>query len=450
MSHAYNVEITDQKFTFTARQRNFTYIMMVLGVILLLVGYLTGRGNDNANHGTKPPTEQVDATSGAVTEGGDHASHGDLNTKRLWANMLVGAYFTFLLSCGALLFLTIKNAANAGWYVGFKRLPEAIASFLPIGSLFIILIGGVWGVLIGHYYHWSIPGIMDSDKILKGKSAFLNPTFYLVGLPIFFGIWWFIERKLRKWSIAEDNDNPMKDAKGETTNAKWFDKSVAASAFWIFFFGFTFSITVWLVIMSIDAHWFSTIFSVYNFAIAWVGGFATIHLLLIYLKTQGYYKHVNDEHKHDLGKFMFAFTIFWTYTWVSQYLLIWYANLSEEVSYYNARWTHHYMPYFTANLLLNFVAPFLILMTRNNKRNPNTVILAASAILIGKWNDIYLMIMPGTTGDYGSIFGFMEFGAIFLFFGIFLHVIFRSLSKANMTPVNHPYLKESVLHDVGV
>ena len=449
MAHGHhNIEITNQRFEFTSKQKMFTYIMIVLGIILLAVGYMTDKnGAPTSSHTENSTTHEVKAEEGVP---GHHAEHGDIKTKRLWANLLLGAYFTFLLGAGGLFFVCVKNAANAGWHVGFMRIPEAMATYLPLGALFVILIGGVWGVLGSHYYHWSTPGIMDTDKILNGKKAFLNPIFYCAGLSLFFAVWWYIQRRMRMWSIAEDNDNPQLSVKGDNMNTKWYDKSVAASAFWLFFFGFTFSITAWLVIMSIDAHWFSTIFSIYNFAILWVSTLASIHILLIYLKTQGYYKHVNDEHKHDLGKFMFAFTVFWTYIWVSQYLLIWYANFSEEVVYYNARWTSHYMPYFIANLLLNFVAPFLILMTRNNKRNPNTVILAAAAILLGKWNDLYLMIMPGTIGDYGSIFAPMEIGSILLFFGIFLHIFFRSLTKANLTPVHHPYIKESVLHDVGV
>jgi len=447
MAHGnHNIEITNQQFEFTSKQKMFTYILIVLGIVLLAAGYFMEKSNAPASNASEITEQVLSSHEGGAAEG----EHGDLVTKRLWANLLLGAYFTFLLGSGGLFFVAVKNVANAGWHVGFKRIPEAMATYLPLGGLFVVLIGGVWGVLGSHYYHWSTPGIMDTDKILNGKKAFLNLLFYCAGLPFFFAIWYYVQRKLRAFSIAEDNDNPNVNAKGDIMNDKWFNKSIGISAFWIFFFGFTFSITAWLVIMSIDAHWFSTIFSIYNFAVLWVSTLSSIHLLLIYLKAQGYYKHVNDEHKHDLGKFMFAFTVFWTYIWLAQFLLIWYANFSEEVTYYNARWTSHYMPYFITNLLLNFVAPFLILMTRNNKRNPNTIILAAAAILIGKWNDLYLMIMPGVTGDYGSIFGAMEFGAIFLFFGIFLHVVFRSLTKANLTPVNHPYIKESVLHDVGV
>ncbi|MCX6190408.1 MAG: hypothetical protein NTW54_12585, partial [Bacteroidetes bacterium] len=311
MAHGnHNIEITNQQFEFTSKQKMFTYIMIVLGIVLLAVGYIMG-SNDHPASAHKAQTEQVVKEAGgepvANAEG-----HGDLNTKRLWANLLLGAYFTFLLGCGGLFFIAVKNVANAGWHVGFMRIPEAMATYLPLGALFVVLIGGVWGVSISHYYHWSTPGITDPsspiyDKILAGKKGFLNVIFYCGGLPLFFAVWWYIQRKLRTWGIAEDQDDPALSELGDNTNTKWYDKSVAASAFWIFFFGFTFSITAWLVIMSIDAHWFSTIFSIYNFAVLWVSTLASIHLLLIYLKTQGYYKHVNDEHKHDLGKFMFAF-----------------------------------------------------------------------------------------------------------------------------------------------
>lgn len=437
MEHSHDIEITDQRFEFSPKQKQFTFILIGLGIVLMLLGYFMLNSQTNS-HGTTQHTEAA-----ASEHGGGHEAHGNPVYKRIWANMLLGSYFVFLLAVGGMFFVAVKYAANAGWHVAFKRIPEAMSTFIPIGAVLLLLIGGVWGVLGAHYYHWSIPGIMDTDKILNGKKGFLNPAMYLVGLGVFFAIWTFVQRKLRTWSLQED-------VEGDPLKPVFFDRSMAWSAFYLFFFAFTFSITAWLVIMSIDAHWFSTIFSVYNFAVCWVSAITTIYFILIYLKSLGYYKHVHDEHRHDLGKMMFAFSIFWTYIWISQYLLIWYANLPEEVVYYQARWSKHFMPYFTANLILNFICPFLILMTRNNKRYTSTVIVGGLCILVGKWVDLFLMIMPGTVGDTATMFHPLEIGTMMLFVGIFLYVVFSSLAKAPLTPLKHPYLKESLHHDVGV
>ena len=154
MAHGHhNIEITNQRFEFTSKQKMFTYIMIVLGIILLAVGYMTDKnGAPTSSHTENSTTHEVKAEEGVP---GHHAEHGDIKTKRLWANLLLGAYFTFLLGAGGLFFVCVKNAANAGWHVGFMRIPEAMATYLPLGALFVILIGGVWGVLGSHYYHWS-------------------------------------------------------------------------------------------------------------------------------------------------------------------------------------------------------------------------------------------------------------------------------------------------------
>ena len=221
MAHGnHNIEITNQQFEFTSKQKMFTYILIVLGIILLAVGYMMGKDTP-APSSQHSSTEQTAPHSGEATtpaghdgahaeaahaeadhsEGG-HGEHGDLNTKRLWANLLLGAYFTFLLGCGGLFFVAVKNVANAGWHVGFMRIPQAMSAYLPIGAIFVILIGGVWGVVVSNYYHWALPGIStpghaNYDKILAGKSAFLNAGFYIVGLSAFFAIWYYIQNRLK-------------------------------------------------------------------------------------------------------------------------------------------------------------------------------------------------------------------------------------------------------------
>jgi hypothetical protein len=200
--------------------------------------------------------------------------------------------------------------------------------------------------------------------------------------------------------------------------------------------------------MSIDAHWYSTMFSVYNFAISFVTGLSVMMIILQYLKIKGKMTLVSDEVTHDLGKFIFAFCVFWAYIFLSQWLLIWYTNLPEETVYFAARLQGDFRPLFFINLFMCFVAPFLVLMMRNAKRSPVVLIIAASIILIGHWVDMYLLIMPGTVGDHAGI-GLLEIGTTVSFLGLFAYTVLNSLSKANLYPINHPYVLESANHDVG-
>jgi len=244
--------------------------------------------------------------------------------------------------------------------------------------------------------------------------------------------------KLRRNSVAEDENKGLSMFKNST---RW-------SAGFIFFFAFSFSALSWLIIMSIDAHWYSTMFSVYNFAISFVTGLSVMMVIVQYLKAKGYMEMVSDEVVHDLGKFMFAFCIFWGYIFLSQWLLIWYTNLPEETVYFAARLEGGYKTLFAVNIFMCFLAPFLVLMMRNAKRSPKVLLTAAAVILIGHWVDTYLLIMPGTVGDKAGI-GMLEIGTTMAFAGIFIYVVLNSLSKANMYPINHPYVLESANHDVG-
>jgi hypothetical protein len=189
-------------------------------------------------------------------------------------------------------------------------------------------------------------------------------------------------------------------------------------------------------------------FGWYVFASWFVSGLAAITLVVVFLKEAGYLKVVNANHIHDLGKFVFAFSIFWTYIWFSQFLLIYYANIPEETFYFVERWkSDHYAPYFFINLILNFFFPFLMLMTRDAKRHIIFLKIVCFAVLFGHWIDFYLMVTPGTLKDNGG-FGFLEIGLIMIYGSAFLFVVLSSLAKHPLIAKNHPMLEESLHHHI--
>lgn len=463
MGHAHLEELTEERFVFSSKAKMFTIILAVLGLILMGIG-VAGLGGDNhdeataSSHDTELVADSHGAADAHATEGEHaeeapaaegHGEHHQSKWARLWANLLLNSYYFLIIAVIGVFFVGLQYIANAGWATGLLRVPTAMSMFIPIALVLLLVT-----ILFGKediYHHWILDGLTDPeaanyDPIIAGKSAFLNETWLTLGVFLIGLIWFAYAWYIRKNSIKEDEEGALPGNK-----LKFWKKNITLGATFTVIFAFSFSILSWLIVMSIDAHWFSTIFSIYNFAVAFVSGLTVICFFTLYLKSKGYLYFINDEHLHDLGKFMFAFCIFWGYIWVSQFLLIWYANLPEESIYFFTRaYTPGWEPWFIINVLMCFAAPFLLLMTRNSKRSPFWLILAGTIILVGHWIDMYLMIMPGSLGLAAPQIGALEIGTTMLFAGMFIYVVLWSLTKANTFPKNHPYIQEAVHHDVGV
>jgi hypothetical protein len=397
-------------YTFSTKTRNICFILMAIGLVSLVGGFIT-------------------------------------DSHRTWPTLLHNSFFFMAIGLGALFFMAVQYAAEAGWSVTVKRPMEAVASYLPIGSLIfgVVVILSAWH--FNHIYHWADPEILHKtlangspnphyDAIIDGKSGFLNPVFFTIRTIVYLGGWLLFFMAFKKRSEIESQGYNVKNWKKSQSLAAWF----------LVFFAVTSSTSSWDFIMSIDTHWFSTLFGWYTFAGFFVSAITVITLIVIYLKGQGLLPEVNENHIHDLGKFMFAFTIFWTYLWVSQFMLIWYSNIPEEVTYFKDRWENYY-GLFSVNLFINFFFPFLILMKRGSKRNFNTLVFAGIIILIGHWCDNYIMITPGVLKEHGHI-GFIEIGTMLGFLGLFGFTVLGALAKRPLSNTTHVFIEESLHHHI--
>ncbi len=361
------------------------------------------------------------ATIGSLVVFHDHGT-------RFWANFLMNNVFSIFIAVCGFVFIAIHSIGMSGWQTTIQRIPEAMSMYLPVGGIFmLIILAGTW-FDFHHLFHWVHP---EGDEILEMKKAYLNVPFFSIRTFIYLGGWIFFAYWWRKVSLKQDLDPDL----------KYFRKSNKIAGIFIVFFAVTSSMASWDWLMSLDPHWFSTLYGWYVFSSLLVSGLAVITLLTVLMKKTGFLPCVTREHLHDLGKYLFAFSILWTYLWFSQYMLIWYGNIPEETVYFVERLAN-FKNLFFINVGVNFIFPFLALMTRNSKRIPIILVFTSLVLLVGHWIDFYLLIMPGTIGEHASI-GFVEIGMTLGFVGIFLWVVFRALSKANLIPVNHPYLKES-------
>lgn len=348
-----------------------------------------------------------------------------------WSALYVACIFFLLISLGVLAFYAIQQVAQAGWSPVLFRVMQGITAYLPVGSVFFFIFLLLSGLHFNHLFVWLDPEVVAHDKLIANKSGYLNFPFW-IGRAAFFLIGWNLYRYYsRKNCLAQD----------EATDDSFYKKNFKMSAGFLVFFIVTESIMSWDWIMSIDPHWFSTLFGWYVFASFFVSAITTICLVTLYLKSKGFLEHVNTSHIHDLAKFMFGFSVFWTYLWFSQFMLIWYADIPEEITYFVTRIQLYNLPFFGA-VVMNFVFPLLILINTDFKRISWVLVMAGSVILLGHYIDFFNMIMPGTVGDQWFI-GISEIASVLFFLGLFIYVVFSALAKSPLLPKRNPFIEES-------
>jgi hypothetical protein len=350
--------------------------------------------------------------------------------RRIWADLLVNDFFFLSLALAGILFIALQYLASAGWWAVIRRVPEAMMGFVPVAGLLTLPLYFGRQAL----YPWTRPETLRHDPTVAAKSAYLNAPFFFGRMVVFLALWTLFALLLRRTSLAQD-----------AAPAGQHRRMVKTSAFFIVSFAVSFSLASFDWLMSLDPRWFSTIFAVYTFAGLLLGGLAAITLAVILLRERGPLAGVVQEsHLHDLGKLLFGFSIFWAYIWVSQYLLIWYGNIPEEVTFYVVRTGRAWAPLFFLTLVLSWIVPFVALMSRGAKRNPRVLGAVAVVVLLGRWLDLYVLVAPPVLARVEV--GFFEVLITAGYAGLFFYLTTRALASAPLVARNDPYLGESLHH----
>lgn len=405
------------EFQVSSKAKMLTTFLMIVGIVFTLIGVML-----------------------AFPEEG-HDSH--VGT-RVMGNLLTNSFFFFAIGLGAMFFLALQYATETGWYAAIKRVIEAVSGFMPYGIAMMILTLLTISFMHGaHIYQWMDPEVMEKggshyDALSAGKGGYLNQIFFWIRTIAYLGVYYIYWRGFQKRSLLQDS-NP------EMAVDLHFKNYRKGAAFLVFFAVFS-STSSWDWIMSIDIHWFSTLFGWYVFAGMWCSTMIVLVTLTLYLKKRGYLPKVNESHIHDLGKWTFATSFLWSYLWFSQFMLIWYANIPEETTYYIIRQDYFSWLYF-GMFFINFAFPMLVLMSRDAKRHAGILTLVGLVVLAGHWVDAWQMINIGALGGLAHI-GILELGMAVLFLGFFVRVILVNLTKAPLTAVNHPFLDESIHHEI--
>lgn len=445
-------------YTFSKKLKISAILFMILGALGIGYGFLTTPNNVNEvkemmqhenSHENYSAAENTHV-EGSNVENHENAESNETATEdthfvhvlhslqnRPYTAVFTAMFFFFMIALGTLVFYAIQYASQAGWSIVLFRVMEGITAYLLPGSLFIL----AFLILMaanGHYYFvWMNPDLYNVssehyDQILMGKSWWLNVPFWMIRAFIYLLGWNFYRYYSKKNSLAQDS----------TTDFSYYKKNFKASVYFLIFFVVTESMMSWDWLMSLTPHWQSSLFGWYVFSTMFVSAITVIAMVAIYLRAKGFLPKVNDSHLHDLAKFMFGFSIFWTYLWFSQFMLIWYANMPEETAYFTPRLLGTYQLLFIGMLIPNFVFPILVLMNSDYKRIPWFIITTGIIILLGHYVDVFVIISPATVGNHWVI-GIPEIASVLFFLGLFIYVVFSALAKQSLEVKNNPFLKES-------
>ena len=407
------------------------------GPTFLWEAHLAAANHDESAHDAHH--ENMSKSLVEMIESGE-ISFFDTHHRRFWSNLLVNGFFFFGIALGALFYLALHYATESGWGVVLLRLMEGIMSAMPVGIvvLLIVFIAGSLGM--HHIYPWMDADVMDPnsshfDKIIWGKKAYLNQPFFYIRVVAYFATFYLFMRWFKKKSRQEDEEG------GTQTHFTMYRR---AALFLVFFAVFS-STMSWDFLMSIDTHWFSTLYGWYVFSGIWLSGMVMLMMITLYLRKGGYLPHVKESHIHDVGKWMFALSFLWSYLWFSQFMLIWYSNIPEEAQYFISR-IEDYKFLFFGTFFINFFFPMVFLMSADTKRSAGYLIVIGLIIFIGHWLDVFNLVMPGTLFDQWN-FGMLEIGMFMMFLGLFVFTVLRALGKAPLLQKNHPFLSESKHHE---
>ncbi len=357
------------------------------------------------------------------------------NPQVFFSSYLTAFVFFMCIALGSLFFVMVHHLAKSGWNVTVRRIAENIAANLPwMTLLFIPLLFG-----ISYLFYWTHADVQLEDKLIQSKHAYLNLPFFYIRAAFYFLVWTFFGRWFLMTSVKQDN----------TGDALLTDKMAKYSTFGMILFAFTQTFFIFDWVMSIDAHWYSTMFGVYYFAGSVVCAYATIIIVSYLLRVTGNLKEsITVEHYHDLGKLLFGHNVFWTYIGFSQFMLIWYTNIPEETLFFHHRAVGSWK---IISLMLpwcHFAIPFVFLMSRNVKRKLPLLVTGATWLFIMCYIDIYWLVQPNFHHE-GASFGVSDISSIFFVGGIFIFLFLNRLKKYPLIPINDPRLPQCLNYDNG-
>ena len=343
---------------------------------------------------------------------------------------LVAFVFWTSIALGGLFFTLLHHLTHSTWSIVLRRLFETTMRILPF--MIVLLIPVFLGM--HNLYHWSHADAVAHDELLHHKAPFLNIPFFIIRSVVYFAIWAWLGFSLYKMSLVQD-----KHSSPELTRRM---HNFSAPGVVLFAFTTGFAAFDWL--MSLDPHWYSTIFGVYYYAGSAMAFMAFMIVVVMQFRHKGILKSViSEEHDHDLGKLLFTFMVFWAYMAFSQYFLIWYGNIVEETVWFSARWVGSWK---FASLMLaigSFAVPFLILMIRSVKRNPHSLLMMAIWLLIMHWLDMYWLAMPVLHPD-GMVLSWIDATTMLGMGGLFVGLFLTQLRKQPIVPVGDPRLQDSI------